>query len=221
MWPLRAFKRGQRRVEPGLGVVRHHDSSQTHKQPQIPTAGRSSIEGDALFREVSRTRTAMTTVTMRTPHDARARKLRRLLRWKPKRTGLVLGLCASTCVSCGAATALDFDPPTKDSASKAAPGTPKPGNMSHPDGRPGSPSGGGTGAGKGDDIELPTFDLPDCERGAAPNTVPDCPYLAEGLCYDDVKSACACACSRSEDTFCFEGLFLNVWNGVDVWCSER
>jgi hypothetical protein len=124
---------------------------------------------------------------------------------------------ASMLLSCGSATALDFDPPTKD-APPAEQGKPKPEPPMKPPPNSGS-SGGGAGAQSG--VDLPSFELPECKPGARPNTVDECIYMAEGLCYEDVASACACVCPTAQETFCFEGLFLNVWNAVEVWCSKK
>lgn len=137
--------------------------------------------------------------------------------------GLALGLVVALGgVACGAATGLDSDPPSKGApepqpeprpSGSSRPGSNSPGSNS-PGGRPSTP-GGQSG------VDLPSFELGECELGERPNRVEECPYLAEGLCYEDVQSACACICPRDKETFCFEGLFLNVWNGVDVRCAER
>lgn len=121
--------------------------------------------------------------------------------------------------ACGAATALDFDPPSKD-APVAEP-QPKPEAETPSSSKPGKGSDSEGNADGKSGIDLPSFELPDCDLGAKPNTVPNCPFLAGGLCYDDVESACACVCPADAETFCFEGLFLNEWNGIDVSCTER
>lgn len=143
-------------------------------------------------------------------------------------TRLAVGsVLAAASAACGAATGLDFDPPSKDAPPtqsspqpnpRPANGSPRPSGNSP--GNPTSPGNGGVMPGQGG-LDLPTFELGECKRGERPNRVEECPYLAEGLCYNDVQSACACICPRDTESLCLEGLFLNVWNGVDVRCSAR
>jgi hypothetical protein len=155
----------------------------------------------------------MRRLTLRSACPSRPRPVPSLSRY----VYLLLGISS---VACGAATALDFDPPSKAESNAPAP-EPKPEDQEAPSQEPKTDQPGAQKprAGESSAIDLPTFELPDCRRGARPNTVSECPYLADGLCYDDVASACACVCPRGPETFCFEGLFLNIWNGIDVWCA--
>ncbi len=212
MWRLLAFRR-----------VLKLDRRQPNGCAPQPTKTHSRRPTrDAFFREADLNELAMTS-RMRSPQTTLPFTHAKVPKLAGASSPLAvlylspwLGLLAA---ACGAATALDFDPPTKDAP--AAEPQAKPETESPPPSKPGNhPKPGGHNDGK-PGLDLPSFELPECRLGAKPNTVPTCPFLAGGLCYDDVESACACICSREVETLCLEGLFLNEWSGIDVSCTER
>ena len=133
-----------------------------------------------------------------------------------KRLHLVWPLLLS---ACGAVSELDPNPPPKQGSpsSTPAPATPSASATSSP--RPAQ----GTliGAEPMDGVDWPTFELGECVLGERPSTLSECRYMGDGRCYRNVAMACSCVCPEDVDSFCFEGIFPNEWNAIDVSCTAK
>jgi len=131
--------------------------------------------------------------------------------------------------ACGARASAgpDEDPTGPEGQGVRAP----PGNSSPDDGLPSeaAPGGGGSAAvqdrAPGDPLAFGTMVLPDCELGFMRRNAEGrtCAYRSDGLCYEDLMRACACACPRGQGpTQCVVGDFLSPRSEAqDVTCFAQ
>lgn len=109
-------------------------------------------------------------------------------------------------LGCGARTELPFEDPAADSFDIAAT-SPAPASDSQP------------GAGRNRRGFFEDVDLPDCVPGGPPSSATRCAYMADGLCYPDKISACACVCPPTRSSTCSSGLFENEFGAITVRCQ--
>ncbi len=107
-------------------------------------------------------------------------------------------------LSCGARSEIPFEDPGGDEPAESA-SLPSPGSAREP------PRGS-------DPSIIRSGQLPACVEGTPVSDAPSCAFLADSLCYETSREACACACSRARESTCVEGLFANEHGGVDVTC---
>ncbi len=64
----------------------------------------------------------------------------------------------------------------------------------------GQSAAGGAGAG----TSFPSKPLGECKPGFSryQNPTLPCPWLGDGLCYEDKDAACACVCPKDHDSWC-------------------